>query len=87
MAVKEITPQQAHDTLSADPTAVYIDVRTAQEFVNGHPADAVLQRYHERQAVVVDSPHCGAFTWQSWQPQSGVCQRQLARRYWHHSLP
>ena len=53
----------------------------------GHPADAVLQRYHERQAVVVDSPHCGAFTWQSWQPQSGVCQRQLARRYWHHSLP
>jgi rhodanese-related sulfurtransferase len=41
MAVKNITPQQAHETLGADPTAVYIDVRTAQEFANGHPAGAV----------------------------------------------
>jgi rhodanese-related sulfurtransferase len=41
MAIKDITPQQAHETLSADRTAVYIDVRTAQEFVNGHPAGAV----------------------------------------------
>jgi rhodanese-related sulfurtransferase len=41
MAVKEITPQQAHDTLSADPTVVYIDVRTEREFANGHPAGAV----------------------------------------------
>ena len=41
MAVKEITPQQAHDTLSADPTAVYIDVRTPREFENGHPVGAV----------------------------------------------
>ena len=41
MAVKEITPQQAHETLNADPTAVYIDVRSPQEFANGHPAGAV----------------------------------------------
>ena len=41
MAIKEITPQQAHDTLGADKSAVYIDVRTAQEFANGHPAGAV----------------------------------------------
>ena len=41
MAVKDITPQQAHDTLGADKSAVYIDVRTAQEFANGHPAGAV----------------------------------------------
>ena len=41
MAVKDITPQQAHDTLSADKSVVYIDVRTAQEFANGHPAGAV----------------------------------------------
>ena len=53
----------------------------------GHPAEVVLQRYRERQTVVVDSPHCGAFTWQSWLPESGVCQRQLARRYWHHDVP
>jgi len=41
MAVKEITPQQAHEVLSADPTVVYIDVRTEREFANGHPAGAV----------------------------------------------
>lgn len=41
MAIKEITPQEAHDLLNADTTAVYIDVRTAQEFANGHPAGAV----------------------------------------------
>lgn len=41
MAVNEITPQQAHDVLSADPSAVYIDVRSEREFANGHPAGAV----------------------------------------------
>jgi rhodanese-related sulfurtransferase len=41
MAVKEITPQQAHDTLTADATVVYIDVRSEREFANGHPAGAV----------------------------------------------
>jgi rhodanese-related sulfurtransferase len=41
MAVKEITPQQAHDILNHDPGAVYIDVRTEREFAAGHPAGAV----------------------------------------------
>ena len=41
MAVKEITPQQAHDILSKDPSVVYIDVRTEREFANGHPQGAV----------------------------------------------
>ena len=41
MAVKEITPQQAHDALSADPGVVYIDVRTEGEFAKGHPEGAV----------------------------------------------
>jgi len=41
MAVKEITPQQAHEFLTANPDAVYIDVRSEREFVNGHPAAAV----------------------------------------------
>lgn len=41
MAVKDITPQQAHETLSADQSVVYIDVRTAQEFAKGHPKGAV----------------------------------------------
>jgi rhodanese-related sulfurtransferase len=41
MAVKEVTPQQAHDILTKDPSVVYIDVRTEREFANGHPLGAV----------------------------------------------
>ena len=41
MAINEITPQQAHELLTANPGAVYIDVRTEREFTNGHPAGAV----------------------------------------------
>ena len=41
MAIKEITPQQAHDILSADTTVVYIDVCTEREFANEHPVGAV----------------------------------------------
>ena len=41
MAVKEVTPQQAHDTLQSDVEAVYIDVRTEREFAAGHPQNAV----------------------------------------------
>jgi rhodanese-related sulfurtransferase len=41
MAIKEITPQQAHDLLQNDPAATYIDVRTPREFAGGHPQGAV----------------------------------------------
>jgi rhodanese-related sulfurtransferase len=41
MAIKEITPQQAHDLLQNNPGAIYIDVRTTREFAAGHPQDAV----------------------------------------------
>jgi len=41
MAIKEITPQQAHDLLAAEPGAVYIDVRTPREFADGHAEGAV----------------------------------------------
>ena len=52
----------------------------------GHPAAAVVQRYTMQGVAVVDSPHCGAWTWQSWRTDApqGQCQRDLARRYWHH---
>jgi competence protein ComEC len=53
----------------------------------GHPAPSVLARYIERQVQVVDSPHCGAMTWQSWQPESVACQRQKDPRYWQHRVP
>jgi competence protein ComEC len=53
----------------------------------GHPAGPVLVRYVERGAKPVDTPHCGAATWRSWQPDDVVCQRELDRRYWRHVVP
>lgn len=53
----------------------------------GHPAPQVLARFDERRIPVVDSPHCGAFTWQSWQAQNGACLRTEGLRYWHHRVP
>lgn len=53
----------------------------------GHPVDSVLVRYDERHTRVVDTPHCGASTWQSWHPDGVSCQRELQRRYWHHGVP
>jgi rhodanese-related sulfurtransferase len=36
MSVKNIVPEQAKDILDSDGNSVYIDVRTEQEFMNGH---------------------------------------------------
>jgi rhodanese-related sulfurtransferase len=41
MAIKEVTPEQAHDFITNDASAIYIDVRTEREFANGHPQGAV----------------------------------------------
>lgn len=41
MPVKQTTPPQAHQTLSADPSVVYLDVRTEAEFTTGHPPGAL----------------------------------------------
>jgi competence protein ComEC len=53
----------------------------------GHPTPAVLARLQEREIQVVDSPHCGAYTWQSWLPRNGACTRLKSLRYWHHRVP
>ena len=61
----------------------------------GHPAPPVVQRYQELAATYppeapmqwVDSPHCGAFLWQSWAPDGGICARIAQQRYWHHVVP
>ncbi|MBI2749452.1 MAG: DNA internalization-related competence protein ComEC/Rec2 [Burkholderiales bacterium] len=53
----------------------------------GHPAPVVLARLRERGIAVVDSPHCGAYTWQSWQAQEGACMRTQGLRYWHQRVP
>ena len=39
--MKDMTPQEAYDTLRQDAQAVYIDVRTVEEFTAGHPEGAV----------------------------------------------
>jgi len=50
----------------------------------GHPAADVLQRYRERGIVLRISPACGAWYWQAGGSAEGVCQRDVALRYWHH---
>ncbi len=56
----------------------------------GHPTALVMARYAERTIEVVDSPHCGAYVWQSWATgakASGSCWRKDSERYWHHRVP
>ena len=56
----------------------------------GHPTALVMARYAERDIQVVDSPHCGAYRWRSWQAdtnRSGACTRISSQRYWHHRVP
>ena len=50
----------------------------------GHPADDVVDRYRGQGLILVNSPSCGAWRWHSDEPGAGGCQRDLARRYWHH---
>ncbi len=50
----------------------------------GHPAPEVLERYRTLGAELATSPDCGAWHWRSESPGSAVCQRDAARRYWHH---
>jgi competence protein ComEC len=51
-----------------------------------HPAPDVVARYVDRGIEVVRSDRCGAWTLPADAERSGpaVCERQSARRYWHH---
>jgi competence protein ComEC len=53
----------------------------------GHPAASVKARYNERNIKVMDTAHCGALLWSSSSPKEMRCQRESARRYWHHQVP
>jgi competence protein ComEC len=53
----------------------------------GHPAPAVVQRYAARGIALAPSAHCGAAWWSSARPDQLRCEREAARRYWHHRLP
>ena len=62
----------------------------------GHPAPEVLQRYVERGIEIDATSACGAWAWdaarssgslnagQHTGQSAGLCQRDRARRYWHH---
>ncbi|NKI93669.1 DNA internalization-related competence protein ComEC/Rec2 [Rhizobacter sp. SG703] len=53
----------------------------------GHPVPEVLARLHERDVLVAATTSCGAWRWRSDQPPAaGVCERDRARRYWHHRI-
>jgi rhodanese-related sulfurtransferase len=41
MAIKQTEPPQAYEILQANPDAVYLDVRTEEEFAQGHAAGAI----------------------------------------------
>jgi competence protein ComEC len=53
----------------------------------GHPAASVMARYSERNIKVIDTAHCGALQWSSATPIETRCQREIAKRYWHHQVP
>jgi competence protein ComEC len=53
----------------------------------GHPAPSVMERYSERHIKVIDTAHCGAMSWASSTPTETRCQREIAKRYWHHQVP
>jgi len=61
----------------------------------GHPAGQVVQRYQalsesyapDAPLQWVDTPHCGAFWWRSWQMDGSQCARTVLQRYWHHRVP
>jgi len=53
----------------------------------GHPVPEVLARLHERDVLVAATASCGAWRWRSDRPAAaGVCERDRARRYWHHRV-
>jgi len=53
----------------------------------GHPAEPVMARYAQRGIPVLTSPTCGAAGWSSSAPDQVRCEREQARRYWHHRSP
>ena len=48
----------------------------------GHPAPEVVARYEERGIPLRRSDRCGAWSWTG--DDAGRCEREVARRYWHH---
>ena len=85
-----LVPHHGSRTSSTAPFIAAVGARTAvvqaayrSRF--GHPAPDVVERYTARGIELVRSDRCGAWTL----PADGtpaVCERQAARRYWHHGV-
>jgi len=45
-----------------------------------------VERYRERGIAIVASPVCGAWQWRADGLPAGTCERETARRYWHHAM-
>src|SRR6516162_858521 len=41
MPIKQVEPPQAYEILQGNPAAIYVDVRTEEEFAQGHPTAAI----------------------------------------------
>jgi competence protein ComEC len=52
-----------------------------------HPVPEVMARYEARSIRVISSTACGAALWKSQNADRLDCQREVAKRYWHHRLP
>ncbi len=87
------TSSSAEFLAAVQPAVVLVQAGYRNRY--GHPAPEVMARYQALGAAdgqtqileIVDSPHCGAFTWRSGVPHNGVCARALGQRYWHHRVP
>ena len=78
--------------LIAWPSVCSVSVRRAEPVASPWgrklvSAPEVVARYRTQGITVVDSAHCGAMQWQSAQAQGMRCERDTARRYWHHNAP
>ncbi|CAM5795934.1 DNA internalization-related competence protein ComEC/Rec2 [Rhizobacter fulvus] len=51
----------------------------------GHPAPQVVERYRAHGIATASTPGCGAWTWRNGAIGEARCEREVARRYWHHA--
>ncbi len=57
MPISQITPDQAKKILDEDKSAVYLDVRSVPEFVQGHAAGAInIPLMHSQAGQMVPNP-------------------------------
>ena len=84
-----LVPHHGSKTSSSDAFLDAVRPRTALVQAGyrnrfGHPAPVVAARYRQRGIDLVQTPRCGAAHWSSAAPAAVRCEREAARRYWHH---